>query len=85
MTDIDTADHVRHEPSGEHWLVCFVDEERNQLCPGGWPLTIARLSDCTLIRKASDAERLKLLADMRRLPASDPRGRYARDINNGNV
>lgn len=81
MNIIDTADHVKHIPSDEEWLVAFVD--RDKLCPCGWPLSYANLSDCELIKKASDDEKHKLLIEMAELnDGSDPRQRYAQRILN---
>ena len=33
--DIDTADHVKHGPSGETWVVAYVEDDRLAWC--GWP------------------------------------------------
>jgi hypothetical protein len=59
---IDTADHVRHGPTGETWLVARVHGE--YLYPCGWPPSRADLHDCTLVKKASPAERQKLLQEL---------------------
>lgn len=70
---IDTGDYVLHAPTGEKWTVAFVDHDRLWWC--GWPEGTAALADCTLVKKATAAERHKLLKDM---AASDgPRARYA--------
>lgn len=71
---IDTADHIHHGPSGEDWVVAYVRGDRLVCC--GWPESMADLSDCTLIRSAAPAERLKLLRGMADTPGS--RGTYAR-------
>ena len=60
--DIDTGDHVHHEPSGEDWVVAYVRGDRLAWC--GWPGGQAALADCRLLRKANDDDRLKLLVDM---------------------
>jgi hypothetical protein len=73
---IDTADHVHHAPSGEDWVVAYVRGDR--LCACGWPHTLAALSDCTLIKKATPAEREQLLREMAG-NTEDARGSYARD------
>lgn len=72
---IDTADHVHHEPSGEEWVVAYVRNGKLAWC--GWPCGEANLSDCRLIRKATDAERDRLLREMS--DCNDPRGSYARE------
>lgn len=59
MTNIDTADHVFHRPTGETWLVAYVEGDR--LCACGWPCTLARLEDCALVKKATAEERDDLL------------------------
>lgn len=74
--EIDTADHVHHAPSGEDWVVAYVRGDR--LCACGWPHTLAALSDCRLIKKATPADRDQLLRDMAR-NTEDDRGSYARE------
>jgi hypothetical protein len=74
---IDTGDVVRHEPTGERWIVAYVLDGR--LAWLGWPPGEAAASDCTLVTKATPEARasyLRALADMR--DASDRRCRYAR-------
>ncbi|MDE2098643.1 MAG: hypothetical protein KGL39_15420 [Patescibacteria group bacterium] len=57
--EIDCGDTVKHEPTGETWLVAHVDGDRLAWC--GWPPGEAELADCTLVRKATAEERLRLL------------------------
>lgn len=71
---IDTADHVQHGPSGESWVVAYVRGDRLAWC--GWPQGEAALSDCTLVKKATAEQRIKLLREMAN-GGSDPRSRYA--------
>lgn len=59
---IDTADHVRHLPSGETWVVAYVRGDRLAWC--GWPEGEAQLADCVMTKKATRAERIKLLRDL---------------------
>lgn len=59
---IDTADHVLHAPTGETWLVAYVEGDRLAWC--GWPPGLAELSDCTLVKKATAEERDKLLHEL---------------------
>jgi hypothetical protein len=59
---IDTGDYVKHEPSGEHWVVACVDGEYLHWC--GWPEGDAKLADCTLLQKATPEQRLKLLKEL---------------------
>lgn len=70
---IDTGDIVKHEPTGETWTVAFVDNDRLWWC--GWPEGTASLADCVLVKKASAAERHKLLVDMSK--SDGARSRYA--------
>jgi hypothetical protein len=74
---IDTGDVVLHGPSGERWVVAFV--KGTDLSWVGWPEGWAKVSDCTLIEKASRQERLRLLRQMAAMPTEqDHRARYAR-------
>jgi|GEM_PF-1751282 len=75
-TRIDTGDHVHHGPSGEDWVVAYVQGDRLAWC--GWPPGEAQLSDCILLRKAMPEERDKLLRQMAEIQVSDPRRSYAR-------
>ncbi|MCK0507968.1 hypothetical protein [Aromatoleum anaerobium] len=76
MTMIDTADHVRHIPTGEEWVVACVIGERLSWC--GWPEGTAALSDCELVKKATPEYRDALLLKMAKIVgAEDHRGRYA--------
>ena len=74
---IDTGDTVKHDPTGETWVVAYV--KGKYLSPCGWPECEALLSHCTLIEKASDEERLDLLRRLAEIPNLDARGRYARE------
>jgi hypothetical protein len=62
MSEIDTGDSVKHGPTGETWVVAYVDGDRLAWC--GWPKGEAALADCTLVEKASPEARDKLLHDM---------------------
>jgi hypothetical protein len=76
MSDtIDTGDAVKHGPSGETWVVACVDGEYLHWC--GWPEGDARLSDCTLVRKASVESRRKLLEDIASMHDDCHRKRHA--------
>lgn len=70
------GDTVRHAPTGEDWVVCCVDGD--ELIPAGWPLTYAKLVDCTVIETCSDEASTDWIRRMARMPdKSDPRRRYA--------
>ena len=56
-------DFVRHIPSGEEWVVCGVNYERDELIPCGYPFpSLAKLSDCVL----SESRRLQQDDDMKK-------------------
>jgi hypothetical protein len=76
LVEIDTGDTVLHKPSGETWTVAYVRGDHLSWC--GWPEGIAILSDCELVKAASDDERMSLLQQMARMEGNDSRGRYAR-------
>ena len=71
-----TGDVVLHRPTGERWLVAY--SENGYVCACGWPETLAKESDCELIRSASDEERAALLKEIADKPAHDTRREYAR-------
>jgi hypothetical protein len=58
------GDHVRHAPTGETWVVAYVDGEHLAWC--GWPEGEAKVSDCTLIKRCSDEEHVTLLREVAR-------------------
>jgi uncharacterized protein involved in tolerance to divalent cations len=74
----DTADVVRHGPTGEEWVVACVDSERLSWC--GWPEGMAEVKDCTLVKKATSEERMKLLEEMADMSGYDHRKRYAQRV-----
>lgn len=73
---IDTGDTVKHGPTGESWVVAYVEDNRLAWC--GWPPGWAELSDCTLVRKASEEQRIALLEKMAKSGRNDRRTRYAK-------
>ena len=60
--DIEAGDSVHHYPSGEKWFLLGVNEGRGEVCPAGWPHTIARLNDCALIEKGDGVKAEELEA-----------------------
>lgn len=75
VTKIRCGDHVKHGPSGETWVVAYVNGEHLAWC--GYPEGEAKLADCTLVKTASDYDHFELtiaLADSKH----DLRGRRAR-------
>lgn len=82
MSDARTADAPRcgdtviHHPTGERWLVAYVDGDRLAWC--GWPEGEARLSDCSVLRRCSDAAHVALLREIAGMRNSaDRRARMA--------
>ena len=49
-----TGDHVRHHPSGQTWVVAFV--EGDHVWPAGWPEGAERMSECTVVHRCTDEE-----------------------------
>ena len=78
MSLIDTADIVHHGPSGEDWIVAYVSGDT--LCPCGWLETLAKVTDCTLTKKATPAQRRELLERLAAIREPDSRARHARHV-----
>lgn len=72
------GDHVHHGPTDETWVVAWADYETGDLAWCGWPNGMARLSDCTLVKAASDDEHMDLL--QRVLNVEDSRSGRARRL-----
>lgn len=72
------GDHVHHGPADETWVVAWADYETGDLAWCGWPNGMARLSDCTLVKAASDDEHFDLLK--RVLNVEDSRAARARRL-----
>lgn len=68
-----TGDSVRHTPSGENWLVAYADYHTDDLAPCGWPPSLARISDCTIRRRCTDAQHEKLVREIAKGSGSDHR------------
>ena len=73
MSTIRTGDTVLHRPSGETWLVAYVDGDRLAWC--GWPEGEARLEDCELVKSCTD-ERHWALVEKIAHSASGTRARH---------
>lgn len=56
------GDRVLHKPSGETWVVAYVDGDYLAWC--GWPEGEAKVSDCTLVKRCSDDEHIKQLESL---------------------
>ncbi len=64
------GDTVKHGPTAETWYLGGADMERDEVYPCGWPETIAKASDCTLIKAATDEEHWKLVEELAAKPYS---------------
>ena len=69
------GDVVLHRPTGEQWVVAYVNGGRLAWC--GWPQGEAALSDCELVKACDDIEHIKLLKACAELQ-NDLRGSRAR-------
>ena len=56
------GDRVKHGPTGETWIVAYVDGDYMAWC--GWPEGEAKVSDCTLTETCSDDEHRKRLEEI---------------------
>jgi hypothetical protein len=68
---IDIADIVKHNPTGEEWVVARVFGEH--LWPAGWPPGRAELADCELVEKATEEQREIMIRRLQKLPNNDER------------
>ena len=71
------GDTVRHEPSGETWSVAAVLPD-GTFYAAGWPCTMARQSDATIVERASDEEHEATLLTWASMTDGDPRSSAAR-------
>jgi hypothetical protein len=67
------GDHVHHGPTGEDWVIAYVDGEYLAWC--GWPEGEARVADCALIKACTDDEHLRMLQECAK--SSGKRQRWA--------
>ena len=59
---IRTGDTVLHTPSGEEWLVAYVQGDHLAWC--GWPEGEAQLADCVLLEACTDDRHWKLVREI---------------------
>lgn len=71
------GDHVFHHGTRETWLLA-ADEADGEIVCCGWPETYAPASGCTLVKAATDEERLDILRAVARI-TDQRRGSLARD------
>jgi hypothetical protein len=73
-----TGDHVLHAPTGETWVVAGVWPEDDRMSWCGWPEGYAKMSDCWVVKQATDEEHRALLERMAQMTGNDHRARYAK-------
>ncbi len=57
---------MRHEPSGETWLVAYADEF--VLAPAGWPDSRVQTAHCTIIKRCTDEEHQQAVRQWEAVP-----------------
>jgi hypothetical protein len=63
MDVIDIGDIIKHRPTGETWIVALVEDKDVYYC--GYPFGgFGNLSDCELIKKATNLERERVIRDL---------------------
>jgi len=75
---IRTGDVVLHRPTGESWLVAYVEEDQKHLAPCGYPFCLAPVSDCVVLERASDDQSFELLLSMSNMSGHDARDDFRR-------
>ncbi len=76
-----TGDHVLHKPSGETWVVAYVEDDGRYLAACGWPFSLEPIASFTIEKVVSDEESEKLLQQLAAMHDMDDfRGRYARRV-----
>lgn len=73
------GDVVRHEPSGETWTVAAVSLDGQHLICCGWPETMAKVAECTLIKAAGPEDRRLMSVEVERQCRGQIRSAWARD------
>jgi hypothetical protein len=59
IQSIQPADVVKHNPSGETWVIAAVNGD--EVMPCGWPESIAKAKDCVIVKKATDEAKQKMI------------------------
>lgn len=72
-----TGDRVLHRPTGETWIVAFVEGGKIAWC--GWPDGRADVADCDRIHVATEEEHRQLVRELARL-RGDTRGAAVRRL-----
>jgi hypothetical protein len=72
------GDVVRHEPTGETWVLAWADGRH--VCPCGWPVTMALACQCVLLEAATNKQYRDMLRVWAGGEESDPRTRRCRRL-----
>lgn len=67
------GDHVLHKPSGETWVVAYADPVIDRIAWAGWPNGTAKLSDCEITKRCTDAEHREEVEAWRKSSGDDGR------------
>ena len=59
------GDHILHGPTGETWVVAYADPDTGYMSWCGWPSGEAKISDCMLVKAATDAEHQQKLREIK--------------------
>jgi hypothetical protein len=62
------GDEVRHNATGETWVVAYADYESGYLSWFGWPEGCTAIADCTRTRACSDGEHQRAVAQWLDVP-----------------
>lgn len=65
------GDHVLHGPTGETWVVAWAEGEH--LAWAGWPNGTALITDCTIVKRTTDAEHRRAVEDWEHCANDDGR------------
>lgn len=76
-TPFRAGDVVYHAPTKEKWLLA-ADERDGEVVCAGWPESIAKAKDCSLVTAAGDEMRKKILTDVVAGCGDQMRGSWAR-------
>ena len=60
------GDVVKHHPSNETWVVAAVRGDGEHFFACGWPETMARIDDCTLVEECSSEDSIETLRKVAR-------------------
>lgn len=77
MPTFRAGDAVKHGPTGETWVLA-ADQHGDDVVCAGWPESIAKAADCTLVEAATDDQRREMLMRVAESCTDQIRGSWAR-------